>query len=213
MKLNKQYIVGVTGGIATGKSTAVNFIKLNGYTAIEFDKINHDLMVQDPIVKSELTAFFGNRIVDKAGNIDRKKLGAIVFNNKEKIEMLNGIMHPKIYRKSIEILAEHRDEDIVFMDIPLLFETKDLIEYFKLKINEVWVISSKEELQISRLMIRNNIDINTARNLTKSQMNIKVKEKLADVVIYNNYDIENLYDELRIELNNLKRRVAMYEKQ
>ncbi len=213
MKLNKQYIVGVTGGIATGKSTAVNFIKLNGYTAIEFDKINHDLMVQDPIVKSELTAFFGNRIVDKAGNIDRKKLGAIVFNNKEKLEMLNGIMHPKIYRKSIEILAEHRDEDIVFMDIPLLFETKDLIEYFKLKINEVWVISSKEELQISRLMIRNNIDINTARNLTKSQMNIKVKEKLADVVIYNNYDIENLYDELRIELNNLKRRVAMYEKQ
>lgn len=211
MRQNKPYLVGLTGGIATGKSTAANYIKLNGYSVIEFDKINHDLITNDSISKSELEAFFGPEIVDGEGNIIKSKLGDIVFNDKDKLHILNGIMHPKIYRRSMLMLEDLKDEDIVFLDIPLLFETKELIDLYKLKFNETWVISAKEDVQVSRLMIRNNIDINSAKNLIKTQMNIKVKEKLADVVIFNNYDIENLYDELRIELNNLRRRVSIYE--
>ena len=212
MKQNKPYIVAVTGGIATGKSTALNYIKMRGYEVIEFDVIGHNVLM-DNLVVSQLSQIFGNAILDEQGNINRKALGSVVFADKEKLNILNNISHPKIYEIASKQIESFKDEDIIFLDIPLLYETKNNFTDFYKKINEVWVISSRETVQTSRLMIRDKISIEEAQNKIKSQMSLKVKERLADEVIYNNSDIYALYEQIRIELNNLGKRVSFkYEK-
>lgn len=207
MKRNKPYLVAVTGGIATGKSTALNYIKLRGYCVIDFDLIGHDLL-KDNLVISLLVHNFGESIyLDK--KIDRKTLGFLVFSDRDKLNVLNEIMHPRIYERAIEIIKSNEDEKIVFLDIPLLFETRNKFAEFYNKVSEIWVVSSREEVQISRLMIRDKISLEDAQNKIKSQMSLKVKERMADEVIYNNSDIYELYDEVRIELNNLEKRVKL----
>lgn len=212
MKQNKPYIVAVTGGIATGKSTALNYIKMRGYEVIEFDIIGHNVLM-DNLVISQLTRMFGRSILDETGKIDRKKLGSMVFLDKNKLSALNNISHPKIYEIASNQINSFKEEDIIFLDIPLLFETRNNFSEFYEQIDEVWVISSRETVQTSRLMIRDKISIEEAQNKIKSQMSLKVKERLADEVIYNNSDIYALYEEIRIELNNLGKRVSLkYEK-
>ena len=86
MKQNKPYIMAVTGGIATGKSTALNYIKMRGYEVIEFDVIGHNVLM-DNLVVSQLSQIFGNAILDEQGNINRKALGSVVFADKEKLNI------------------------------------------------------------------------------------------------------------------------------
>ena len=130
-----------------------------------------------------------------------------------KLSSLNNISHPKIYEIASNQINSFKEEDIIFLDIPLLFETRNNFSEFYEQIDEVWVISSRETVQTSRLMIRDKISIEEAQNKIKSQMSLKVKERLADEVIYNNSDIYALYEEIRIELNNLGKRVSLkYEK-
>lgn len=205
---NKPYIVGVTGGIATGKSTATNYIKMRGYEVVDFDKIAHDIL-DDKLTKSQIISTFGEEILDENENIDRKKLGALVFNNRKNLEKLNNITHPKIYEKGREKIKTLLDERIIFLDIPLLFETKNIFEDFYENVDEIWLINSKGEAQTSRLMIRDKLSVDEAKERIRLQMPMKVKSKLSDVVIYNNSDIYALYDEIRIVLNNLERRVEL----
>lgn len=206
MTQNKPYIVGVTGGIATGKSTSTNYIKMRGYEVIDFDKIAHDIL-DDKMTIKQLVNIFGDKILNENNEIDRKKLGSIAFKNKVDLEALNNIMHPKIYQKAKEEIQRFSDEKILFLDIPLLFETKNKFEEFYKLVDEFWLINSREETQISRLMIRDKISVDEAKEKIRLQMPLKVKSKLSNVVIYNNNDIYALYDEIRIELSNLERRV------
>lgn len=206
MTQNRPYIVGVTGGIATGKSTSTNYIRMRGYEVIDFDKIAHDIL-DDKMTVKQLVNTFGEKILGEENKIDRKKLGSIVFKNKVDLETLNNVMHPKIYQKTEDEIEELSGEKILFLDIPLLFETKNKFEDFYELVDEIWLINSREETQISRLMIRDKISVDEAKEKIRLQMPLKVKSKLSDVVIYNNSDIYGLYDEIRIELSNLERRV------
>ena len=180
----------ITGSIASGKSTVVNLLKERGFSVIDADVIAHE---QLEICKGEIICEFGEQILDEAGKIDRKKLGAIVFNEPKKLKNLEQILHPKI---KAEILSKASQFEglgqVYFVDIPLFFEKKERYAEFK----NVAVIYAPKELLLSRLMSRNALNLEDAKARVELQMGIEEKRKMAKFVIDNSGDRENLELEL-----------------
>ena len=180
----------ITGSIASGKSTVVNLLKERGFSVIDADLIAHE---QLEICKREIVCEFGEQILDEAGLIDRKKLGAIVFREPKKLKNLEQILHPKI---KAEILSQasqlERLGQVYFVDIPLFFEKKERYAEFK----NVAVIYAPKELLLSRLMSRNGLNLEDAKARVELQMDIEQKREMAKFVIDNSNDRENLELEL-----------------
>jgi len=180
----------ITGSIASGKSTVVNLLKERGFSVIDADLIAHE---QLEICKREIVCEFGEQILDEAGKIERKKLGAIVFRKPKKLKNLEQILHPKI---KAEILSQasqlERLGQVYFVDIPLFFEKKERYAEFK----NVAVIYAPKELLLSRLMSRNGLNLEDAKARAELQMDIEQKKKMAKFVIDNSNDRENLKLEL-----------------
>ena len=180
----------ITGSIASGKSTVVNLLKERGFSVIDADLIAHE---QLEICKGEIVREFGEQILDEADKIDRKKLGAIVFNEPKKLKNLEQILHPKIKEEilsratKLEYLGQ-----VYFVDIPLFFEKEDRYAEFK----NVAVIYAPKELLLSRLMSRNGLSLNEAKARVGLQMDIEQKKKMAKFVIDNSSDMEHLKLEL-----------------
>ena len=186
----KSKIIGITGSIATGKSTAASIIKELGYKVIDADKIAHKLMEKGQPNYETIVEHFGKEILSENQEIDRKKLGKIVFNDNDKLELLNSISHPNIFFK-IKKDIENSTEEIVFVDIPILIE---LIKKKKLNIrlDEIWLVYVDRRTQIERLSKRNNISIVEAKNLVNNQISIEDKKKYADFIVDNSKDIDYL---------------------
>ena len=180
----------ITGSIASGKSTVVNLLKERGFSVIDADVIAHE---QLEICKGEIVREFGEQILDEAGKIDRKKLGAIVFREPKKLKNLEQILHPKI-KAEIFFKASQLERlgQVYFVDIPLFFEKKERYAEFK----NVAVIYTPKELLLSRLMSRNGLSLNEAKARVELQMDIEQKKKMAKFVIDNSNDRENLELEL-----------------
>ena len=180
----------ITGSIASGKSTVVNLLKERGFSVIDADLIAHE---QLEICKCEIVKVFGEQILDETGRIDRKKLGAIVFNEPKKLKNLEQILHPKI---KAEIFCKasqfERLGQVYFVDIPLFFEKKERYAEFK----NVAVIYAPKELLLSRLMSRNRLSLNEAKARVELQMDTEQKRKMAKFIIDNSGDRENLKLEL-----------------
>ena len=180
----------ITGSIASGKSTVVNLLKERGFSVIDADLIAHE---QLEICKCEIIEVFGERILDETGKIDRKKLGAIVFNEPKKLKNLEQILHPKI---KAEIFCKasqfERLGQVYFVDIPLFFEKKERYAEFK----NVAVIYAPKELLLSRLMSRNGLNLEDAKARVELQMDTEQKRKMAQFVIDNSRDMEHLKLEL-----------------
>ena len=180
----------ITGSIASGKSTVVNLLKERGFSVIDADLIAHE---QLEICKREIVCEFGEQILDEAGKIERKKLGAIVFRKPKKLKNLEQILHPKI---KAEILSQasqlERLGQVYFVDIPLFFEKKERYAEFK----NVAVIYAPKELLLSRLMSRNGLNLEDAKARAELQMDIEQKREMAKFVIDNSNDRENLKLEL-----------------
>ena len=180
----------ITGSIASGKSTVVNLLKERGFSVIDADLIAHE---QLEICKREIVCEFGEQILDEAGKIERKKLGAIVFRKPKKLKNLEQILHPKI---KAEILSQasqlERLGQVYFVDIPLFFEKKERYSEFK----NVAVIYAPKELLLSRLMSRNGLSLNEAKARVELQMDIEKKRKMAKFIIDNSSDMEHLKLEL-----------------
>ncbi len=157
---------------------------------IDADLIAHE---QLEICKCEIVNAFGEQILDETGKIDRKKLGAIVFNEPKKLKNLEQILHPKI-KAEIFFKASQLEGlgEIYFVDIPLFFEKKERYSEFK----NVTVIYAPKELLLSRLMSRNGLSLNEAKARVGLQMDIEKKRKMAKFVIDNSNDRENLKLEL-----------------
>ena len=157
---------------------------------IDADLIAHE---QLEICKREIVCEFGEQILDEAGLIDRKKLGAIVFREPKKLKNLEQILHPKI---KAEILSQasqlERLGQVYFVDIPLFFEKKERYAEFK----NVAVIYAPKELLLSRLMSRNGLNLEDAKARVELQMDIEQKREMAKFVIDNSNDRENLELEL-----------------
>ena len=180
----------ITGSIASGKSTVVNLLKERGFSVIDADLIAHE---QLEICKCEIIEAFGEQILDETGKIERKKLGAIVFNEPKKLKNLEQILHPKIKAEILSnALQLERLGQVYFVDIPLFFEKKQRYAEFK----NVAVIYAPKELLLSRLMSRNALSLEDAKARVELQMDIEQKKKMAKFVIDNSNDRENLELEL-----------------
>jgi dephospho-CoA kinase len=175
--------VGLTGGIACGKSTVAKMFVKNGAHLIDFDELAHEVQKPGKPVWKKVVHHFGEGIIQPDKKIDRVKLGNIVFADKEKLTELNNIVHPLVYQEwhsRLEKIGEKEKHAIVLSDIPLLFEG-NMQHLFDLTI---LVLIAPEE-QISRLIMRNGVIKEEAEKRLKNQMPISEKISLADIIIDN----------------------------
>ena len=175
--------IGLTGGIACGKSTVAKMFVKNGAHLIDFDELAHEVQEPEKPAWKEVVNHFGKRILQPDKKIDRVKLGKIVFADKEKLSELNKIVHPLVYQEwhlRLEKICKKEKHTIVLSDIPLLFEG-NMQNLFDLT---MLVLIAPEE-QIRRLMTRNGVNKEEAEKRLKSQMPIGEKIALADIVIDN----------------------------
>ncbi|SHG84394.1 dephospho-CoA kinase [Ornithinibacillus halophilus] len=176
-------VIGLTGSIASGKSTVSLMFDEFNIPVIDADKISREVVEPGEEAYEKIVATFGESIVREDGKLDRKELGAIVFENEEKRKQLNEIVHPAV-RKS---MLEKRDalieqgEKCVVLDIPLLFESK--LTHF---VNKTIVVYVDEDVQLKRLMERDGYNEKEAMQRIQSQIPVKEKANLADEVINNN---------------------------
>lgn len=175
----------ITGSIASGKSTFANLLRNAGFSVIDADVISHE---QLEICKDEVVAEFGAEILTDA-KIDRKKLGSIVFQDREKLKILEQILHPKI-EDEIERQAETLEakNKPFFIDIPLYFEGLSRHD----NNTPVIVVYAPKNLLIKRLMGRNGLDFETAKSRVELQADIEQKRQMATFVIDNSRDLEYL---------------------
>lgn len=190
--------IGITGSIACGKSTVSNYLLEKGYTIIDADKLGHIALTSED-VKRKLAEKFGDEIIEN-NEISREKLGKLVFGNEDNLKILNSIIHPKIKKLILKLQDEHKDEQLVFLDIALLYEAKfvDLVE-------RVIVVYVNEKVQIERLMSRNSLSKEEALSRIKSQMSAEEKAALSDYSIDNSDTIENTYQQIDEILEKIKR--------
>ncbi|MDR7857047.1 dephospho-CoA kinase [Tissierella sp.] len=204
MKQNNVILIGLTGGIATGKSTVSNIIIEKGYPLIDADKIAREIVQVNRPAYKEIVEVFGEKILNEDKTLDRKSLGNIIFSEKEAREKLNNITHPYIFETiKSEIKRLSREHNIIFLDIPLLFEQFDLIENYNIEFTDIWLVYVEKAIQINRLMKRDGISQDEALRKVESQMPIDVKRTRSSKTIINSGDIELLnkqVDELLLEL-------------
>lgn len=182
-------IIGITGGIGSGKSTVSKYVEHKGFKIIDADKIARKLLDIGEDAYTKTVEFFGDDILNPDKSIDRKKLGNIVFSSKEKRKILNKITHGEVEKKILrEIKESEEKEKIVFLDVPLLFE----VGMDKL-CDKVWLIVADEEVKIQRLLKRDKITRREIVEKFKSQMPDKEKKERADFVIDNSKKEEALY--------------------
>lgn len=182
-------IIGLTGGIASGKSTVSKILIEQGYIVIDADLLARKVAEVGQPAYIQIVNHFGNTILKEDNTIDRKALGKLIFSNEEEKLNLNNIIHPYIYQElKKEINKKCRDNKLVFLDIPLLFEEYQSIMDLGINFEEIWLIYVNETTQINRLMKRDKLDKAESQKRISSQMSMETKYKMADVIIDNNDD-------------------------
>ena len=179
-------IIGITGGIASGKSTVTEFLRQQGYQVIDADQVVHDLQEPGERLYQALLSTFGTAILQEDGRLDRPKLGAMIFGNPEVLaqssQLQNEIIREELAHRR-DLLAE--TEAVFFMDLPLLFELQ-YEDWF----DQIWLVDVTEETQLSRLMARNALSQEEAEKRIAAQLSLQEKRKRADVLIENNGSVE-----------------------
>lgn len=186
-------IIGLTGSIASGKSTVANMLKEYGLPIVDADVVARVVVEPGTPTLAKIVGVFGAEIVTENGTLNRSKLGEIIFNDPTKRKMLNEIIHPAIRQEMLRQRDEYvaNGEKTVIMDIPLLFESK--LQHF---VEKILVVSVTEENQLKRLMERNELTEEEAKARISSQLPLSVKENGADAVIYNNSSLEETKEQL-----------------
>ena len=180
-------IIGLTGSIASGKSTVSKMLQDKGFFIIDADIVAREVVELGSDTLQEIKKQFGIEVIYTDGTLNREVLGSMIFHQPAKRKQLNDIMHPAIRKEMLKQRDELTKKEIAtfFMDIPLLFESR--LQHL---VEKILVVSVTEDVQLERLMSRNNLSKEEAEARIKSQLPISEKEKGADAVIYNNGSIE-----------------------
>lgn len=182
-------VIGLTGGMGSGKSTVSQFLAEFGAVVIDADKVGHEAYQHGTKTWQELVAAFGEQIVSADGSIDRKKLGAIVFGSPKQLARLNEIVHPRMFEMMQGRIEQYRSKGVkvVVLDAAILFEANwtPLVE-------EVWVVVASEAAVVARARARTGLPEEQIRSRLRSQMPVEDKIKRADVVIRNEGTVEDL---------------------
>ncbi|MGV3126154.1 dephospho-CoA kinase [Streptococcus orisratti] len=186
-------IIGITGGIASGKSTVSSYLRELGQIVIDADEVVHDLQKKGGALYQVLVGWLGTEILQADGELDRKKLAALLFGSNERLAKSADLQNP-IIRKELEKRRDRalQDNELVFLDIPLLYE-----QGYEDWCNQVWLIYVDRETQIQRLMARNQLTKEEAQLRISRQMPLEEKRDLADLALENTGDLETLKSQIK----------------
>ncbi|HCM90289.1 MULTISPECIES: dephospho-CoA kinase [Vagococcus] len=182
------FVLGLTGGIASGKSTVSQYFLEKNIPVIDADIIAKEVVEPRTPGLAKVISHFGSSILTESGELDRKKLGEIIFNNeKERVE-LNHILHGEIEHRVDQLLSEMKQENkpLIIMDIPLLYEVD-----YQYKCDEVMTVFVSQNTQVKRLMTREELNEEEALERINTQMPLIDKALLSDVIIDNEGSIQN----------------------
>jgi len=194
-------VIGITGGVGSGKSSAADIVRNYGFPVIDADKIARDLMVPGQKLHWQVIEEFGDEIVDDTGALDREKLGHLIFSDDNYRRRLDAITHPVIVEQMKSSLDELMEEDFraIVSDVPLLYEVS-IEDWF----DEVWVIWCDRSERLRRLTVRDEISEGEAMRRLRSQIPLQKKVKLADRVIDNSKSLFHLKRQINCILKDLK---------
>lgn len=199
------FLVGLTGGIATGKSTVSGMFSELGVVVIDADLIAREVVQPGQKAWKQIKSEFGNEVLkmDASGEIDRVKLGDIVFNDREKRRRLDAITHPEVYNKIFWMVIRcfFQGHQFVILDLPLLMESAATLEY----IYKVIVVSCDEDQQLNRLMSRNGLPESDAQKRIKAQMPLDLKCQRAHIVIDNSGSMAETRHQVQLVCKTLRR--------
>ena len=192
-------IIGLTGSIASGKSTVTAYLRQKGYQVVDADQLVHSLQAKGDLLYQALILAFGTGILGPDQELDRPKFAQLIFNDpaarKKSADLQDRIIRQELIKERDRLAQE---EDIFFMDLPLLFEL-DYEDWF----DEIWLVVLDEDQQLQRLMARNGYSLEEAQKRVASQMPLSKKIRLADQLIDNNGSLEDTYRQLDQQLQRL----------
>lgn len=172
--------IGITGGIGSGKSTVASLFELHEVPVYIADKETKKLNNTSPHIREQLIHHFGKELYDKNNLLNKEKFAEIIFNDREKLELANSIIHPEVLNHFNEWSLQHSENKIVAIEAAILFESN-----FHVHLNRVVTVYSPLNLRISRVRERDGVDEATVRSRIKQQISEREKIRLADYVIIN----------------------------
>lgn len=197
---NLRYAIALTGAMGSGKSTLAHLLKFRGYEVLCADSLSHRILQE---CTKEIVELFGNGILEQTSlRIDRKKLGALVFSDKEALKSLESILHPRIRLRMLEQARELEKKCVpYFLDIPLFFEVGGRASY---PVAFVLVVYASREVCLHRVKSRDCLSESCINARLDSQLDIEQKREMADFVIDNSLGVERLQEELEYFLQKLE---------
>jgi dephospho-CoA kinase len=194
---NKQRRIGLTGGIASGKTTITNYIrKHKNVPILDADNLSRELIKPNTYGYKKILDYFGNKIIDNKNNseklINRKLLRKIIFKNSKSKEWIEKLLHPLIKEKMIEECCQYKNNETIVLVIPLLFEAK-----FEDICTEIWLVKCPKELQKKRLITRDKISEKEAYDSINLQLSFEEKRKFSDIILDNSDDQNKWIDTIR----------------
>lgn len=202
MKHISKQIIGITGGIGTGKSTVSNILRENGFKVIDADNISKKLMEKGNVSYKKVLNYFGSEILDQSGHIDRSTLASIVFNDSRQLKKLNNLTHSNIFME-IRKQIRNANEKIIFVEIPLLFEEYGNIIGSGIEFDKICLVFADKQTQINRIMERNNLTKDEAITRIEAQMPVSEKIGMSDIIIENTGSKEELKNKVNSLLEKL----------
>ena len=187
-------IIGLTGGIASGKSTISLILKELGAYIIDVDEVGRNVVQKGEKAYNEIVQYFGGQILMANGEINRKALGRIVFSDEEKLKMLNSMTHPQIIAKVKEIIEQNKSNgsEVIVVDAAILIEMG-----LNSVCDSVWLVTVDKKTQLQRLVERDRFSYNEAQNRINAQFSDEKKSQHSDVIIDNTKSLEELKEYIK----------------
>jgi dephospho-CoA kinase len=191
-------IIGITGGIASGKSTLTAYLRKQNISVFDADASAHEAVRLGSPCLAEIRETFGDKVLANNGELDRKAMATIAFGNSEELKKLESIIHRYVWRKIEEFIDTKKQEKIIALDVPLLIECG----WYR-RVDAVWLLSISEEEQIKRAMARNNITEEEVRARINAQMPFSEKKKYATTILDNSGSVSSLEKQVRAALRTI----------
>ncbi|TWS95281.1 dephospho-CoA kinase [Streptococcus sp. sy018] len=194
-------IIGLTGGIASGKSTVSTYLKEKGYAVLDADQVVHELQARGGRLYQILVDYFGQEIVLPDQSLNRAKLGQLIFSNPEMLAVSNSLQDQVIRQElSTRLNKLSQRQQIIFLDIPLLFE-----KGYDSWCHQIWLVMVQEPTQLKRLMARNALSLEEAKSRLAAQLSLDEKREKSQILIDNDGSLANTYAQVDLALETLER--------
>lgn len=193
------YLIGLTGGMGSGKSTVADCLRSNGIPVIDADVIAHKIMNEENTL-DKIHEIFGKNVFDKDGSLNKVKFSSVLFTNTVKRKELNEFVHPKVWTEMMNETEKYvtKGSKVIFLDVPLLIESG-----WHTRVNETWLVKADYNERIARLRLRTNLSTEEIKKRIEIQMPESEKEEYADKIIKNDGTIEETGKQVIEELQKI----------